>query len=69
MLLYSKLPLEHSFVHYMVEADIPSIYTQLILRSDIRVQLYATHPTPPVPNKNPSSAERDKALLLIADRV
>jgi endonuclease/exonuclease/phosphatase (EEP) superfamily protein YafD len=69
MLLYSKLPLEHSFVHYMVEADIPSIHTQLILRSGIRVQLYATHPTPPVPNENPSSAERDKELLLIADLV
>ena len=67
MLLYSKFPLNNPTVHYMVEADIPSIHTQITLPSGQKIQLYAVHPTPPVPNENPSSKERDKELLLIAE--
>lgn len=67
MILYSKLLLEDSTIHYLVEKDIPSIHTKIRLKSNKQIQLYAVHPTPPVPNENPSSAERDKELLLIAD--
>lgn len=67
MLLFSKLKLENSKVHYMVENDIPSIHTEVILRNGSSFQLYAVHPTPPVPNENPTSKERDKELLLVAE--
>ena len=67
LLLYSKLELSQTEVKYLVEADIPSIHTQITLRNGERVQLYAVHPTPPVPGENESSAERDKELLLVAD--
>lgn len=67
MLLYSKLPLSSEEVKYMVENDIPSIHCQVLLNNGKKVQLYAVHPTPPVPNENPRSTERDKELLLIAD--
>lgn len=67
MVLYSKLPLEHTSIKYLVEADIPSIHTQVVLKNGTVIQLYAVHPTPPVPNENPSSEERDKELLMIAD--
>ena len=67
MSLYSKLKLEKTEVHYMVESDIPSIHTQIILKSGQCIQLFAVHPKPPVPNENPSSKERDKELLLVAD--
>lgn len=67
MLLYSKLLLCDVEVKYMVEPDIPSIHCQIILKNNKKVQLYAVHPTPPVPNENPRSTERDKELLLIAD--
>jgi len=67
MLLYSEFELKNTSVHYMVETDIPSIHTEVMLPSGIPIQLYAVHPTPPVPKENPSSAERDKELLLIAD--
>lgn len=67
MVLYSKFPLEQTKVKYLVEADIPSIHTQVILKNGTVIQLYAVHPTPPVPNENPSSKERDKELLMIAD--
>jgi endonuclease/exonuclease/phosphatase (EEP) superfamily protein YafD len=67
MLLYSKLKLEDAEVKYMVEDDIPSIHTVIVLESGVKVRLFAVHPTPPVPNENPRSTERDKELLLVAD--
>jgi endonuclease/exonuclease/phosphatase (EEP) superfamily protein YafD len=67
LLLYSKLELSDTSVKYLVENDIPSIHTKLKLRSGQMVQLYAVHPTPPVPAENVRSTERDKELLLIAD--
>ena len=67
MMLYSKLELEDATIHFLVEEGIPSIHTKILLKNKQLIQLYAVHPTPPVPNENPSSAERDKELLLIAD--
>jgi endonuclease/exonuclease/phosphatase (EEP) superfamily protein YafD len=67
MLLYSKLELEDTHVKYLVEDDIPSIHTKITLNNGVKVQLHAVHPTPPVPNENPRSTERDKELLLVAD--
>jgi endonuclease/exonuclease/phosphatase (EEP) superfamily protein YafD len=67
MLLYSKLKLEGAEVKYMVEEGIPSIHTVIVLESGVKVKLFAVHPTPPVPNENPRSTERDKELLLVAD--
>jgi endonuclease/exonuclease/phosphatase (EEP) superfamily protein YafD len=67
MLLYSKFELLDSQVKYLVQHDIPSIHTKVKLKSGTVVQLYALHPTPPVPGENPRSTERDKELLLVAD--
>ncbi|KGO92948.1 endonuclease/exonuclease/phosphatase family protein [Flavobacterium subsaxonicum] len=67
MLLYSKLELADSEIKFLVEKDIPSIHTKVLLKNGQQVQLYAVHPTPPVPNENPRSTERDKELLLVAD--
>lgn len=69
MLLFSKFPLHEVSVNYLVEDEIPSISCQLELPSGQRVQIYAVHPTPPVPNENPRSTERDKELLLVADKA
>ncbi|WP_238989326.1 endonuclease/exonuclease/phosphatase family protein [Mucilaginibacter terrigena] len=67
LLLYSKLELSDTSVKYLVENDIPSIHTKIKLKGGQLVQLYAVHPTPPVPTENVRSTERDKELLLIAD--
>jgi endonuclease/exonuclease/phosphatase (EEP) superfamily protein YafD len=67
LLLYSKLELADTHVKYLVEPDIPSVHTIVLLPNGTRVQLFALHPTPPVPNENPRSTERDKELLLVAD--
>ena len=67
MLLYSKFELSDSHIKYMVECNIPSIHTKVTLKDGTKVQIYAVHPTPPVPGENPRSTERDKELLLVAD--
>lgn len=67
LLLYSKLALSHTDVKYLVEEDIPSIHTRVTLRNGQQMQLYAVHPTPPVPGENTRSTERDKELLLVAE--
>lgn len=67
MLLYSRLELREPKVKYLVEDDVPSIHTKVVLKNGIEVQLYAVHPTPPVPSENPRATERDKELLLVAD--
>ena len=66
MLLYSRLPLSECAVKFLVEDDIPSIHAIVELPSGQLVQLYCVHPTPPVPDENPRSTERDKELLMIA---
>lgn len=67
MLLYSKLEIEQQRVVFLVEEGIPSIHAFLKLRSDQKVRLFCIHPTPPVPQENPRSTERDKELLMIAN--
>lgn len=66
MLLYSKLPLSEERVEYLVEEGVPSIHSKLQLRSGEFIQLFCIHPTPPVPQENPRSTERDKELLIVA---
>ena len=69
MLLYSKIELLDYEVKFLVEDDIPSIHTLAVLPCGQKVQLYCVHPTPPVPQENPRSTERDKELLLVADKA
>ncbi|HEY0897376.1 MAG TPA: endonuclease/exonuclease/phosphatase family protein [Sphingobacteriaceae bacterium] len=63
--LYSRLPLSEEKIRFVVEDDIPSVYARVTLRSGQLVQFFGLHPTPPVPQENPRSTERDKEILLI----
>ncbi|MDR6194982.1 endonuclease/exonuclease/phosphatase family protein [Siphonobacter sp. SORGH_AS_0500] len=65
MLLYSKLKLSDASVKFLVEEGIPSIHAKVTLPSNEQIQLYCLHPTPPVPQENPRSTERDKELLMV----
>ena len=69
MMLYSRFELIGSQIKFLVEKDVPSIHTQIKLPSGKVIRLYCVHPTPPVPQENPRSTERDKELLLIAEEV
>ena len=69
MLLYSRFPFENGSINYLVEDDIPSIEADVKLKSGQLVRLYCLHPQPPVPQENPRSTERDKEILMVAEKA
>ena len=66
MLMYSKLPLIDATVKFLVDDSVPSIHTKLFLPSSDTIQVFAIHPTPPMPQHNPSSTDRDAEMMKIA---
>ncbi|WP_372916924.1 endonuclease/exonuclease/phosphatase family protein [Salegentibacter sp.] len=66
MLVYSKLELIDPQVQYMIDDSIPSIHTKIRLPEGNLIQLFAIHPTPPMPQHNPSSSDRDAEMMKIA---
>ena len=69
MHLYSRLPLKDTEVKFLLSDDIPSIHTQVILRSGQQVQLYCLHPMPPSPTEAEESTLRDAELLLVGKHI
>ena len=69
MHLYSKRPLADAELKFLIDDGVPSIHAWVVLASGRRVRIHAVHPTPPAPGENPSSAERDAELLLVARDV
>lgn len=65
--LFSKLPLVSPQVRFLVQDDVPSIYTRLRLRSGRLVEFHGVHPTPPQPNRD--TGPRDVELLLVGRQV
>ncbi|MDC7993577.1 endonuclease/exonuclease/phosphatase family protein [Altibacter sp. HG106] len=66
ILMYSKKELISPEVKFMIDDSIPSIHTRLRLDNNEIVQLYAIHPTPPMPMHNPMSTDRDQEMMLTA---
>ncbi|WP_247235245.1 endonuclease/exonuclease/phosphatase family protein [Telluribacter sp. SYSU D00476] len=66
LMVFSRYELQDSTINYLVEDDVPSIFTKVKLPSGELLQLYCVHPTPPVPQENPRSTERDKEILIVA---
>ncbi|MGJ8684435.1 MAG: endonuclease/exonuclease/phosphatase family protein [Nonlabens sp.] len=66
MLVYSKLALSDSAIKFQVDPEIPSIHTKVSMKNGELFQLYAIHPTPPMPQHNPTSTDRDRELILTA---
>lgn len=65
MHLYSKLKLEDVKVQYIVQEDIPSIHSYVILRNGKKVKLHCLHPMPPSPTESDTSTNRDAELLML----
>lgn len=65
MHFYSKLPLEKSEVHYIVNKEIPSISVKISLASGQKMQLYGLHPMPPSPTESADTTNRDAELLIV----
>ena len=64
--LYSRLPLVDPSIEYLVEDDVPSIHTTVVLNSGDEVRLHLLHPAPPSPTENAESRERDAELIVVA---
>lgn len=69
MHLYSKLELIDPEVKYLMVDDIPSIHTQLRLKSGRVVWLYCLHPMPPSPTEADKSTTRDAELLMVGRHI
>lgn len=63
LLFYSKLPIEYQEVNYLISTEIPSIIVDIKYNNQT-VRLYGLHPTPPVPQENEESTERDAEILM-----
>ncbi len=66
MHLYSAVALEETNIRFLVEPDVPSLQTTVVLPSGHRVQLHCLHPAPPSPTENEESTERDAELSIVA---
>lgn len=64
LLFYSRMPLQQQHVRYLIDKEIPSIVADIAF-GDRTVRFYGLHPTPPVPQENPESSERDAEVLII----
>ena len=69
MHVYSRLPLSDSRIEYLVENKVPSIHCIVTLRSGRQVSAHFLHPSPPNPEFNDQSSERDAELVMVAKRV
>ncbi|QDH81010.1 endonuclease/exonuclease/phosphatase family protein [Echinicola soli] len=68
MLLYAKFPLKNTEINYLIDEDIPSIFTDLQMEGQL-IKLFAIHPTPPVPGENTHSTERDAEILIVGEKA
>lgn len=64
LLFYSKLPIRHQEINYLIDEEIPSIVADVEF-DNRTVRIYGLHPTPPVPQENPHSTDRDAEILMI----
>lgn len=69
MHVYSRLRLIDPEIRFLIQDDIPSMRAVAVLPGGKRVKIHFLHPTPPWPDENESSEERDAELLTIAREV
>lgn len=66
MLFYSRLPISDKKINHLVDKEIPSMEAIVTLKSGKQFQLRAIHPTPPMPQHNPMSSDRDTEMMTTA---
>ncbi|HRH40638.1 MAG TPA: endonuclease/exonuclease/phosphatase family protein [Pyrinomonadaceae bacterium] len=69
MMFFSRLEIHDTEVQFIIQEDIPSIHTQIKLRSGDDIAFHGVHPRPPVPEEKGRSTERDGELLLVGKAV
>lgn len=66
MYMLSRFPISNAEVKHLVDDSIPSIHGVLKLPNQKQIKFHAIHPTPPMPQENPMSTERDAELMQVA---
>ncbi len=69
LLLYSRLKLRDTKIHFRIENDVPSIESIIELGNDRSIKFFGLHPKPPSPSENKSSLERDAELIQVGKEV
>ncbi|MCG6114864.1 MAG: endonuclease/exonuclease/phosphatase family protein [Mesorhizobium sp.] len=62
--LYSRFPLNGGEIRYILDEEIPSILTRVVLPNGAEFSLWGVHPAPPRPGDD--TDERDAELLIVA---
>lgn len=69
MILFSRLLLHDTEIQFLIQDDIPSIHTQVRLRSGNSIAFHGLHPRPPMAGEGGRSTERDGELMLVGKAV
>lgn len=69
MALFSRLELVDPEVRYLIQDDIPSVHTEVRLRSGRKVCFHGVHPRPPEPIRDQDSAPRDAEMVILAREI
>ncbi len=64
LLLYSKIPFVNEQVRFLVDKEVPSVVVDLNFHGRT-IKLFGLHPTPPVPQENSESTDRDAEILIV----
>ncbi len=68
LLFYSKIPFIQHEINYLIDEEIPSIVVDLDMNKHI-VRIFGIHPTPPVPQENEESTDRDAEILIVGKKA
>ncbi|WP_151089140.1 endonuclease/exonuclease/phosphatase family protein [Hymenobacter baengnokdamensis] len=69
MLVFSRLPLVHKEIQFILDPGIPSFHGRVQLPSGIEANLHFVHPKPPAPQESKTSTRRDAELLLVGRAI
>jgi endonuclease/exonuclease/phosphatase (EEP) superfamily protein YafD len=69
LMLFSRLELVDCKVEFLVQDDIPSVFTQVQLVDGPRVYLRGIHPRPPEPIRDQDSTPRDAELVVVGKLI
>jgi endonuclease/exonuclease/phosphatase (EEP) superfamily protein YafD len=69
MMLLSRLKLIDPTVRYLVQDDVPSIYTGVELRNGQHIYLYGEHPRPPEPLRDQDADARDAEVVIVGREI
>lgn len=64
LLFYSRLPIKNQKINYLIDDEIPSIIADVEFDNQL-IRIFGLHPTPPVPQENEHSTDRDAEILMI----